>query len=98
MTSLKDLKKKLLAGPDVHAEYRALKLEEELALLVTRARRGAGLTQAELAKRLGRKQAAIARIESGRHLPDIDTLRDVARATGRQLTVKMTKSRSRAAA
>ena len=87
MTKLKDLKRRLLADPGVRAEYEALKLEERLAAELTRIRRAAGLTQAQLAKRIGAKQAAIARIESGRHLPGIETLRGYAAATGQRLTI-----------
>lgn len=87
MTKLKDLKRRLLADPKVRAEYEALKLEERLAAELTRIRRAAGLTQAALAKRIGAKQAAIARIESGRHLPGIKTLRGYAAATGRRLSI-----------
>jgi len=87
MTTLKDLKRKLLANPDVRAEYDALKLEEQLAARLTQLRVAAGLSQAELARRMGAKQAAIARVESGRHLPGIETLQGYAKATGRRLVV-----------
>jgi transcriptional regulator with XRE-family HTH domain len=87
MTTLKNLKRKLLANPDVRAEYEALKLEEQLAAELTRVRVSAGLTQAQLAKRMKAKQAAIARVESGRHLPSLATLRDYAAATGQYLEV-----------
>ncbi len=87
MTKLKDLKRKLLADPAVRAEYEALTLDERIAAELTRIRCAAGLTQAALAKKIGAKQAAIARIESGRHLPGIETLRGYAAATGRRLVV-----------
>lgn len=87
MTTLKELKRKLLRNPEVRAEYEALKLEEQLAARLTQVRLSAGLSQAELAKRMGAKQAAIARVESGRHLPGLDTLQGYAKATGRRLVV-----------
>jgi transcriptional regulator with XRE-family HTH domain len=87
MTTLKDLKEKLLANPDVRAEYDALKLEEQLAARLTQIRLAAGLSQSALAERMGAKQAAIARIESGRHLPGLETLQGYAKATGRRLVV-----------
>jgi transcriptional regulator with XRE-family HTH domain len=71
----------------VRAEYEALKLEEQLAAELTRIRVAAGLSQLQLAKRIGAKQAAIARIESGRHLPGVDTLCLYAAATGRRLVL-----------
>lgn len=89
MTTLKALKRKLLANPEVRAEYQALKLEERLAAKLMQARTAAGLTQAQLAARIGAKQAAIARIESGRHLPALATLQGYAKATGRRLVVDL---------
>ena len=46
-------------------------------------RREAGLSQAELAERMGTTQAAISKIESGRNLPTLTVLDRFARATGR---------------
>jgi transcriptional regulator with XRE-family HTH domain len=97
MTTLKDLKRRLLADPEVRAEYEALKLEERLAAKLMQARRAAGLTQAQLAQRIGAKQAAIARIESGRHLPALATLQGYAKATGRRLVVDLVPADSRSA-
>ncbi len=87
MTTFKELKRKLLRNPEVRAEYEALKLEENLAARLTQIRLSAGLTQSQLAKRMGAKQTAIARVESGRHLPGLETLQGYAKATGRRLTV-----------
>ncbi len=47
---------------------------------LARARRRAGLTQVELAKRLGTTQAAVTRLETGRFLPAVRTLCRLARA------------------
>ncbi len=49
---------------------------------LARARRRAGLTQAELAKRIGTTQAAITRLETGRFLPAVRTLGRLAQALG----------------
>ncbi len=87
MTTLKQLKRRLLRNPEVKAEYEALKLEEKLAARLMQIRRSAGLTQKELAARIGAKQAAVARIESGRHVPELATLEGYALATGRKLVV-----------
>lgn len=53
--------------------------------LIRAARRDAGLTQAQLARRLGITQAALARLESPRANPTVRTLDRVVRATGREL-------------
>jgi transcriptional regulator with XRE-family HTH domain len=54
--------------------------------LIVEARRRGGLTQQELAERLGRPQPTIARWESGRHVPSMETVRAVARACGLELS------------
>jgi transcriptional regulator with XRE-family HTH domain len=73
-------------------------LEDEFAFLdeVLRARARAGLTQAEVAKRVGTTQSAIARLESGagKHSPSVATLQRYARALGFRLEIKLVKSRS----
>lgn len=60
-------------------------LAGELAELVHAMRTRAGLTQTELARRLGTTQSSIARIEGGGSLPRIEMLSRVARATGLSL-------------
>jgi transcriptional regulator with XRE-family HTH domain len=49
-------------------------------------RREAGLTQAELAARIGTTQAAISKIETGRTMPGLELLDRIARGVGRQMT------------
>jgi transcriptional regulator with XRE-family HTH domain len=51
------------------------------------ARRSAGLTQAELAGRLGVSQAAVAKLESPRANPTVDTLAEALWASGHRLTL-----------
>ena len=53
-----------------------------LGRIVARRRRQAGLSQAELAERLGTKQPVISKIESGLELPSILMTDRIARATG----------------
>ena len=50
------------------------------AALIREARKRAGLSQAELAARLGRPQSAVARWESGLRTPSLEVVREVARA------------------
>jgi transcriptional regulator with XRE-family HTH domain len=57
------------------------------ALLLKEARRRSGLTQADLARRLGIGQAAVARLESTRANPTIDTLDKALWATGHRLVL-----------
>jgi ribosome-binding protein aMBF1 (putative translation factor) len=60
-------------------------LEEEFALATALIRARADLSQAELARRMGTSQSAIARLESGRSRPSTRTLRKFAEATGMKL-------------
>lgn len=82
MKTLKSLKAEILAEPAVRREYEALAPEYDIARAVVRARAASGLTQAELAERMGTPQSFVARLESGRALPSTRTLVRVAEATG----------------
>jgi transcriptional regulator with XRE-family HTH domain len=57
------------------------------ASLLREARIEAGLTQAQLARRLGVSQAAVAKLERPQANPTIATLEHVLEATGRRLTL-----------
>jgi ribosome-binding protein aMBF1 (putative translation factor) len=67
--SFEEIKSRLLANPEVKAEYDTLAPEFEIAAELVKARLRAGLSQAELARRMGTSQSAIARLESGQTLP-----------------------------
>jgi predicted transcriptional regulator len=82
MKSLKTLKVELLTDPEVRQAYDELAPEYEIARAIIRARTACGLTQAELAERMGTSQSYVARLESGRTLPSTRTLLKVAAATG----------------
>jgi transcriptional regulator with XRE-family HTH domain len=58
---------------------------ETIAQLVTRARRAEGLTQEELARRMGTTQSAIARLEAGQSNPTVATVEKALRACGHTL-------------
>ena len=87
MTKLKDLKARFMENPEFREEY--VRVDEEYALVeaLVRARSAAKLTQAELARRLGTTQSAVARLEGGRVSPSFSILRRYAEATGTRLTV-----------
>ena len=53
---------------------------EEIARLVIKHRMALGLTQAELARRMGTSHSAISRIESGQHATTVETLQRLAEA------------------
>jgi transcriptional regulator with XRE-family HTH domain len=57
--------------------------------LVRQARRAAGLTQAELARRLDRPQSVVARLEAPGANPKVETLNNAVAATGLSIQVGM---------
>jgi DNA-binding XRE family transcriptional regulator len=86
---LESVKKKMLADREVRAAYDALREEFDLARELIAARVRAGLTQAELAARMGTTQSAIARLESGAQLPSVKTLLRFASATRSRPMIKL---------
>ncbi len=93
MLTHEELKKKILSNPEAKSEYDSL--EEEFSLFdeLLKARMEAGLTQSEVAERMGTKTPAIARLESGggnkQHSPSISTLRKYAKAVGCHLEIRL---------
>ena len=92
MTRLKDLKKRLMEDPGFREEYARVDDEFRLIEALVRARTAAKLTQAELARRLGTTQSAVARLEGGGVSPSFATLRRYAEATGNRLTVGLVRA------
>src|ERR1700731_534757 len=96
MMTHKAFVKKMLKQPPVKAEYDAQ--AEEFALLdeLLKARQRAGLTQAEVAARMGTKTPAVARLEAGggsrRHSPSGATVRKYAQAVGCRLEIRLRPS------
>jgi transcriptional regulator with XRE-family HTH domain len=96
MTStLKQFKRRALARPEVKAAYEAAAGEFAFLDEVLKARAESGLTQAEVAERVGTTQSAIARLESAepRHSPSIATLQRYAKALGYTVEVRLVKER-----
>jgi transcriptional regulator with XRE-family HTH domain len=91
--TLRDFKRRALARPDVRREYEKLKEEFELLDEILKARAEAGLTQAELAERIGTTQSAVARMETaiGKHSPSIATLKRYASALGYRIQLRLVK-------
>jgi transcriptional regulator with XRE-family HTH domain len=100
MLTHKELKSRALARADVRAEFD--QLEEEFAFLdeFLKARAAAGMSQAEIADRMGTTQSAVARLESGRgkHSPSLATLRKYARALGYRVDLRLVKEKENAEA
>ena len=86
-------KKALLAKPGVQKAYNALEEEYSTLHAMLDARLAAGLTQADVAARMGTTVSAISRLESSlrseKHSPSFSTLRKYAQACGKKLVVQM---------
>ena len=82
MTKLSDLHKEWMKDPKFRAEYEALHLEFELIRAMIHARVQSGLTQAQIAERMGTTLSVVARLEGGKSNPSMRTLDRFAKATG----------------
>lgn len=86
-------RKQLLVNPDVQAAFDVGAIEYAILDEMLSARKKAGLTQAQVAERMGTQAPAVARLEnsldSGKHSPSIETLRKYAKALGKRLEVHL---------
>jgi len=101
--SIKRTKAKSLASAKVaggvderRRGYREAREAFELSEQVRAARERAGITQAELAARIGSTQPAIARLEAGGVTPNLATLRRIASALSLELVVQLRARRAAA--
>jgi ribosome-binding protein aMBF1 (putative translation factor) len=82
---------RLLANPKVKEAYDTLDDEYSALRAILSARREAGLTQAQIAERMGTTASAISRLEaslaSEKHSPSFATLRKYAAACGKKLVI-----------
>lgn len=77
-----EIRDDILSDPIVKAEYETLEPEFSLARQMIALRKASGLSQREFAARVGIKQPQLARLESGKQLPKLETLRKVAEGAG----------------
>ena len=89
MKTLKALRAELLAEPDTRAEYDAQANEFSMARELIAARSRAGLTQGEVAARMGTTQSVVARLESGKRAPSMRTVQRYAQAVGARAVVHL---------
>ncbi len=82
MKSFNDFKKKALENPEVRKEYDALQDEFNLIDQLVTMRTSAGLTQEEVANKLGTNKSNISRLEHGKGNPSWNTLNKYAAACG----------------
>jgi len=87
MKSYKNFKKETLKNKKTKKAYDDLGTEFELIQAIIEKRIELGLTQTELAKRLGTKQSAISRLERGTYNPTVSFLRNLAKAFNTELHI-----------
>lgn len=82
MTSLQQLKQRALQNDEVRAEYEVLEQEFAFISQLLSMRTLAGLTQEELAKRMGTPKSNISRLERGNTNPSMKMLQKYSHACG----------------
>ncbi len=89
MRNYKQFKTKLLKDKEIKKAYEKLGPEFNLITMLIKKRIGKGLTQKELARKIGTKQSAISRLESGSYNPSLVFLQKVAKALDTRLKVEI---------
>jgi len=89
MKNFNELKKKLLQDKTVKKAYGDLAPQYALIEMIIRKRLKAGLSQETLAQKLGTKQSAIARFESGKTNPTLSFLTNITNALNGKLTISV---------
>lgn len=94
MQTHEQLVKKLMQRPGVRAEVERIERDETTLLdALLKARQDAGLTQAQVAERMGTQAPAVARLEralaTGKHSPSVATLRKYVKACGKRLIMQV---------
>lgn len=90
MTNFDDFLNTQMKDPEFKKEYDALEPEFEIIQAMINARKDAGLTQQELAKRTGIAQSDISKLERGSANPSLRTLRRLAAGMGKKLHIQFT--------
>jgi DNA-binding XRE family transcriptional regulator len=82
--------REMLVGDPEYAQAFA-DMEEEFQLVreLIRARIKSGLTQKQLAEKMGTTQSSVARLESGSSLPSLRSLKRYAYATGSKIKISL---------
>lgn len=89
MTNYIKLKNEILKEPKVKEAYNNLELEFSIIRQIIDKRLKRGISQKDLAKKIGTKQSAISRLESGRYNPTLSFLSKISEALGSKLEVKI---------
>ena len=85
--NFREVLKEELKNPEFKAQYDALEDEYNAIEALIDARSEAGLTQSEVAKRMGITQSAVARIESGAYNTKYKTFFNYIKACGKRVAI-----------
>ena|SRR3989344_4644063 len=85
--------KEALKDPALKVEYDRLQPEFAVINAMLEARRKKGITQVDLARKMGTKQSVISRLESGRANPSVGFLKKLANALQTTLEVRFIQSK-----
>ena len=88
MSDLQELTNELMQDAAFRSEYEALQPERDITMYLVRARKEAGLTQAELSEKTGISQADISRLENGTRNPSLALLNRIAEAVNSTLRIE----------
>lgn len=81
---------KAMKDPEIKAEYDRLGPEYEIIEAIIRKRAEKGMSQKQLADKMGTKQSALSRLESGTYNPSLAFLKKVATALGTTVHISLT--------
>ena len=87
MKTYAQVKKELFKDKEIKKAYDALGPEFEIISLFIKKRLDKSFTQKDLARRIGTKQSAISRFESGEYNPTLNFLEKVARGLDAEMKV-----------
>jgi len=87
----KQLKRELLRDKKIKEAYERLGPEFTVIEMIIRKRIKKNLSQKELAKRIGTKQSAISRLESGTYNPSLSFLQKVSEALDAKLRISLSE-------
>jgi len=87
-TNYDEFEAELLKKPEIRKEYEALKPKYDMVRILIKRRSKLGMSQTELARRIGTRQPAISRLEKGDYNTTLNTLFRVTEALGLDISLK----------
>ncbi len=84
-----EVKERLFRNPEVKTEYEDLDVFYNIKRQLINLRKEKGLSQEELAEKIGTKQSAISRLENDNYNPSVELLSKIAKAFDKELIIKI---------